>query len=63
MFLGVAGTRPLLSETLGRGAERVKAAVPQKEGVGKTAASETKLRREVPGAWSRRVKKQGVDES
>ena len=40
-----------------RGAERVKAA-------GKTAASETKLGREVlSGAWSRRVQKRGVDYS
>ena len=34
------------------------------KGPGKTATSEPKLGREVlPGAWSRRVKKRGVDES
>ena len=54
-FLGVTGTQPLLSETLCRGAEQAKAAVPQKwgGGLGKAAASETKFGREVlPGACS-----------
>ena len=47
-----------------RGAERVKAAVLPSKEPWKTGTSETKLRREVlPGAWSRTVKKQGVDES
>ena len=46
-----------------RGAEWVEAAVLQK-GPGKTAASETKLGREVlPEAWSQTVKKRRVDES
>ena len=56
-FLGVAGTQPLLGETL-------KAAVPQEWGARKAAASEIKLGREVPpGAWSQTVWKQGVDGS
>ena len=52
-FLGAAGIQPLLSETLYRGADPDKAAIPQNYGAGKTAASETKLRREVlPGGGS-----------
>ena len=47
-----------------RGAEWIKVAVLRNEGTGKTAASETKLGREVlPGAWSQRVKKRGVGKS
>ena len=54
-FLGAAGIQPLLTETLP--AEVWNGPKPQsfrRKGPGKTAASETKLRREVlPGAWSR----------
>ena len=63
-FQDVAGTLPLLTETLYRVVEQVKAAVPQKGALGKAAVSETKLGREVlPGAWSWRVWKRGVDRS
>ena len=71
VFLGAADTRPLLirpllGETLPQRG-RTNRSQPQSfgsKGPGKTAASEAKLGREVlPGAWSRTVKKQGVDES
>ena len=68
MFLGAANIRPLLilpllSETLPQ-KHRTGQNLSPSEGAGETAASETKFGREVlPGAWSQRVKKRGVDES
>ena len=62
-FLGAAGIRPLLGETLPQ-REQVKAVSFRSKGPGKTAAYETKLGIEVlPGTWSWTVKKQGVEKA